>query len=51
MFATPDKIIQLADRAGALKDQACKQAIEHGISMGRGGVLILSPEQYAALRK
>jgi len=51
-FATPDKILQLAERAGALKDLATRQAIEHGLETGRGGVfLMLSPEQYAKLKR
>jgi hypothetical protein len=50
-FATPDKIIQLAERVGAIKDQACRQAIQHGIEIGRGGIhLMLTPEQYAQLK-
>src|SRR5438105_8284620 len=50
-FASPDKILQLAEHAGALKDLATRQAIEHGIEMGRGGVhLMLTPEQYAKLK-
>jgi hypothetical protein len=50
-FATSDKILQLVERAGGLKDLAARQAIEHGIEMGRGGVyLTLSPEQYAKLK-
>lgn len=49
-FATSEKVLQLAEHAGALKDLATKQAIEHGIEMGRGGVfLTLSPEQYRRL--
>lgn len=34
-FATADKILELAEHSGALKDLACRQAIEHGISVGR----------------
>ncbi len=50
-FAMPDKILQLAGHAGALKDLAARQAIEHGIAMGRGGVyLMLTREQYAKLK-
>jgi len=50
-FATSDKILQLAEHAGALKDLAARQAIEHGIEKGRGGVyLMLTPEQYAKLK-
>jgi hypothetical protein len=50
-FATSDKILGLAEHAGALKDLAMRQAIEHGIEMGRGGIyLTLTPEQYAKLK-
>lgn len=50
-FSSPDKILQLAEHAGALKDLATRQAVEHGIEMGRGGVyLTLTSEQYAKLR-
>jgi hypothetical protein len=49
-FAKADKIVQLAERTGALRDLACRQAIEHGVSVGKGGVwLMLTPEQYARL--
>ena len=51
-FATPDKILQLVERAGGLKDLADRQAIEHGIEIGRGGVyLTLTREQYAKLKR
>jgi hypothetical protein len=50
-FVTSEKILQLAEHAGALKDLAARQAIEHGIEKGRGGVyLMLTPEQYAKSR-
>lgn len=51
-FASPEKVLELAEHAGAFKDLAAKQAIEHGIEMGRGGVyLMLTQEQYAELKK
>ena len=31
-FATPDKIMELVERTGALRDLACRQAVQHGIS-------------------
>ncbi len=50
-FVSADKILQLAEHAGALKDLAARQAIEHGIEKGRGGIyLMLTPEQYAKLK-
>jgi hypothetical protein len=49
-FATSEKILQLAEHAGALHNLKCRQAVEHGISAGRGGVFLsLTPEQYAKL--
>jgi hypothetical protein len=36
-FAPSDKLFELAEHAGALRDLACRQAIEHGISVGRVG--------------
>ena len=51
-FATPDKIMELVERTGALRDLACRQAVQHGISEGRGGVwLVLSGEQYRKLNR
>ena len=51
-FASSDKIIGLAARAGALRNLECRQAIEHGIEVGRGGVfLMLTENQYAKLKK
>ncbi len=50
-FSDPDKIVELAERGGATLDLATRQGIEHGISMGRGGVwLFLTPEQYVRLK-
>jgi hypothetical protein len=50
-FATYDKIIQLAARAGALSNLESRQAVELGIGVGRGGVfLMLTEEQYAKLK-
>jgi len=50
-FGTPDKIMELVERTGALRDLACRQAVQHGISEGRGGVwLVLTGEQYATLK-
>lgn len=50
-FSDPDKIIDLAQRGGATLDLATRQGIEHGISIGRGGVwLFLTPEQYDKIK-
>jgi len=51
-FATADKIRELARRGEALGTLENKQALEHGIEMGRGGVYLrLTPEQYARLKR
>jgi hypothetical protein len=49
-FADPGKIIEMAERGGALKDLAARQAIDYGIELGRGSVfLFLTEEQYLSL--
>jgi hypothetical protein len=49
-FQSDVKILNLARNGGAEFDLAGRQAIEHGISMGRGSVwLKLTPEQYEKL--
>jgi hypothetical protein len=51
-FATEDKVVELIRRSGGLKDSAAKQAVEHAISNGRGGVYLdLTEEQYQKLRR
>ena len=37
-FATPEKVVELVERGRGLKDLASKQALEHGIQTGRGGI-------------
>lgn len=51
-FATEDKVRELVRRCGGLSDLASKQALEYGISSGRGGVY-LNPtqEQYNLLKR
>jgi hypothetical protein len=50
-FKSPDKIVELVERGGGLKDLAERQAFDHGVAIGRGGVyLSLTDEQYAALK-
>jgi hypothetical protein len=39
-FATPGKIIEVAERGGGLKDLADRQALEVGIAKGRGGIYL-----------
>jgi hypothetical protein len=50
-FAHADKIRELA-RRGEACDLESKQALEHAIEVGRGGIYLrLTPEQYAKLRR
>ena len=50
-FASEKKIIELAERGGADLNLEARAALEHGISIGRGGVwLDLTQEQYDRLR-
>ena len=51
-FQDPTKIVEMAERGGAFKDLASRQAVDYGISMGRGSVwLCLSDEQYERLKR
>ena len=51
-FATPEKVVELAERGLGLKDLASKQALEHGIQTGRGGIhLHLTLDQYNKLNR
>ena len=50
VFQDSIKVIEMALRGGAEKVLADRQAIEHGISLGRGSVwLNLTAEQYGKL--
>jgi hypothetical protein len=50
-FADPAKIVEMAERGGALRDLAAKQAMDYAINMVRGSVwLYLSEEQYTKLK-
>ena len=52
VFQSELKILDLARQGGVEFNLAGRQAIEHGIGMGRGSVwLKLTPEQYAKLRQ
>lgn len=47
-----EKIRQLAERGGANMSLDARQALDHGIEIGRGGIwLELSEEQYEKLRR
>jgi hypothetical protein len=51
-LSSPDKILDMARRGGAQMKLEDVQAIEYGISMGRGSIwLNLTNEQYLKLRK
>lgn len=51
-FARADKIRELARRGEAWGNLESKQALEHAIEMGRGGIYLrLTPEQYSRLRR
>jgi hypothetical protein len=51
-FVSPDKIIELVERAGGFKDQESRLMLEQGIATGRGGMFLsLSEEQYAKLKR
>ena len=50
-FTDPAKIVEMAQRGGALRDLAARQALDYGIELGRGSVyLSLTEEQYLSLR-
>jgi len=52
IFASPDKIRTMHQRFGASQLQEDKLALDHGISIGRGGTwLTLNDEQYQKLKK
>ncbi len=49
---TDEKLFELAEKGGARMNLEGRQAIEHGIRSGTGGVwLELSDDQYAKLRR
>ena len=51
-FAHADKIREVARRGEALGTLEQKQALEHAIENGRGGIYLrLTPGQYRALRR
>jgi hypothetical protein len=50
-FGTADKVRELVERAGGLKNTEDRQRFEYGLTVGRGGVnLTLTEEQYKKLR-
>ena len=50
-FADSGKIVELVERTGSLRNLETRQALEHGISKGRGGMfLTVTAEQYQKLK-
>lgn len=50
-LVTSDKVVELAERGSGLKDTADRQAIEHGMQMGHGGLFLnLTQEQHDRLK-
>jgi len=50
-FTHPQKIFELADRGGYSMNLEGRQALDHGIENGRGGIwLLLTEEQYRILK-
>jgi hypothetical protein len=48
----PAKLIEMAERGGTRLNLEERQALDHGIETGRGGIwLELTAEQYASLKK
>jgi len=39
-FTSPDKIIEIVERGGGLRDQESRLMLHQGISLGRGGVFL-----------
>jgi hypothetical protein len=51
-FATSDKVVELVERAGGIKNTEARQALQYGINIGRGGVFLnLTEEQYCKLKR
>jgi hypothetical protein len=50
-FASPDKVVELAERGGGLSNLESRQALDQAIEIGRGGVFLsLTAEQYSKLK-
>jgi len=51
-FSAPRRMLEFAERGGCVLRLEDRQAFEHGLSIGRGGLLLnLTTEQYAALAR
>ena len=52
VVASEEKLFEMAERGGGLKDLATKKALEHGIRLGRGGMYLeLSASQLQNLQR
>jgi hypothetical protein len=50
-FASPEKIIEMAERGGADLNLESRAGLQHGIEIGRGGFYLnLTEEQYSRLK-
>jgi hypothetical protein len=50
-FSTAAKVVELVERAGGFADLSSRQALTHGLDVGRGGVyLTLNDAQYGKLK-
>jgi hypothetical protein len=51
VVALEEKLFKMAERGGGLKDLAARQALEHGIRLGKGGMYLeLSVSQFRNLQ-
>lgn len=49
-FTSSEKIVEMVERGGGIKDQESRLMLQQGIAMGRGGIfLYLTEEQYRCL--
>jgi hypothetical protein len=52
VVASEEKLFEMAERGGGLKDLATRQALEHGIRLGKGGMYLeLSASQLQNLQR
>lgn len=52
IFASADKLFEICERGGGLRDLATRQALEHAIRLRKGGMFLeLSSPQLAALQR
>jgi hypothetical protein len=52
LFQSEEKLTEMAERGGAMKNVADRQGLEHAIRLGRGGLyLALSYPQFTTLQR